>query len=253
MSSLLGPAAAQGLTPSMPGATAQRRLLALPAGGELALHLVAFDAARFRPSLFDEAGIARPASVARSVARRQAEFFFGRLAARAALIEQRQGMGDVGKGPAGEPLWPPGLVGSISHVDGLACAVAGPQHRHRGLGVDLERTATGESQAALRQQALDAQELARLVALAGPLSLDELVTLVFSAKESLYKGAYPVVGRFFDFSAARVLSIDPAHCRIVLRLAEDLHPDGFARGRDCELGYTRIDTDRFLTFFEARP
>lgn len=224
--------------------------LPLPGSGQLRLHLVPFVAAEFELGAFEKAGIRLPPAVAQSVVKRQAEFFFGRLAARAALLEQGATALEVPIGPAREPVWPPHFVGSISHIDGLAAAVVAPSARHTGLGIDLERTAHGQDQDALRQIAVDAEELALLSEDAGPLSLDELVTLAFSAKESLYKGLYSTVGRFFGFEAARLEAIDPVRGVISLRLTEELCAP-FRHGSRHDIAFARLGPDTFITAFDA--
>jgi enterobactin synthetase component D len=227
-----------------------RHLMTLPGGNMLRLHLASFVAAKFDLSLFAEARMELPVAIGRSVRKRQAEFFFGRLAARSALRDLGIEVGNIPVGTSREPVWPPGTVGSISHVDGLAGAVASASAHHGGLGIDLERTAHGQSQSALRDSAIDRWELARLSTVVGALSLDELVTLVFSAKESLYKAAYCTVGRFFGFEAARVEAVDVLRGIIVLVLTEELHPD-FPRGRRCNIAFLRLDPETFLTVFDV--
>jgi enterobactin synthetase component D len=222
-----------------------------PDGGLLRIHLAEFVAREFDSSAFGAAGIARPSDIGRSVRKRQAEFFFGRLAARAALRDAGAGDVDVPIGPAREPVWPADMVGSISHVDGLAAAVVSRRTRCRGLGIDIERTALAESQAAVQKLAVDAQELAHLRGLDATLTLEERVTLVFSAKESLYKALSGIVGHYFGFEAARVSVIDERRAVVRLVLSCDLHP-GFARGHCCDVGFARLDGETFLTAFEAR-
>ena len=227
------------------------RELPLPRGGLLQVVLASFDSAGFNGSAFAAAGIACPASVARSVRKRQAEFFFGRLAARAALFDYGAPIVDVPIGNAGEPVWPEHFVGSISHTNAVAAAVVGEQAYHVGIGVDIERVVSAESETALRAIAINPAELDLLRSVDGILKLRELVTLVFSAKESLYKGAFGTVRRFFDFHAARVSAIDVARCVVTLTLEEDLHVL-FPRARRCEIGYAQIDPGTLLTVFEAR-
>lgn len=63
--------------------------------------------------------------VARAVEKRRREFTTGRACARLAL--ERLGIGAVAipNGERGEPLWPSGVVGSITHCRGYCgCAVA---------------------------------------------------------------------------------------------------------------------------------
>jgi enterobactin synthetase component D len=220
--------------------------LPLADGDVLRIHLVPFLGRGFDPSAFAATGIERPHSIARSVIKRQAEFFFGRLAARKALQDFGAPTTEVLVGSDREPIWPCGTVGSISHIDGLAGAVVGPKARYCGLGIDLERVAHGQAQVALRESVVDSEELSRLGAIGGILTLDQLVTLVFSAKESLYKTAYGTVGHFFGFEAARVQTVDEDQCIVVLTLTDHLHPN-FPRGRDCVISFARLDSETFLT------
>jgi enterobactin synthetase component D len=221
-----------------------------PSGGVLRIHLAEFVAREFDPSAFGAAGLACPSDIGRSVRKRQAEFFFGRLAARAALRDAGSSDVDVPIGAAREPVWPADLVGSISHVDGLAAAVVGRRTHCRGLGIDIERTALADSQAAVQKLAVDADELACLRALDAAMTLEERVTLVFSAKESLYKALSGIVGHYFGFEAARVSALDERLAIVRLILSRDLHPE-FSRGHRCDIAFARLDDDTFLTAFQA--
>lgn len=175
----------------------------------LAVHLIEFNAATFESGAFARAAIALPADVARSVRKRQAEYFHGRLAARLALAAAGLPVTDVGKGANREPLWPAGALGSITHNSRRAAAVALPAGTWHGVGIDIESPASRETQDSLAALAVDAAELALLAAHEQLLPREALLPLVFSAKESFYKAAYGAVGRFFDFSAVRVRAIGP--------------------------------------------
>lgn len=157
---------------------------------------------------FAAAALPRPAAIARSVAKRQAEYLAGRLCARAAL-DALGVPGPVGTGPAREPLWPAGAVGAITHAAGRAAAVAVRAADCAGIGIDLE---TVMSPALARETAgavATAAEAARLDAERGTLSWEEALTLVFSAKESFFKAAFGLVGRHFDFDGAELVALAP--------------------------------------------
>jgi len=210
------------------------------------LYALAFAPERLQPQAFAAAEIACPDSVARSVRKRQAEFLFGRLAARLALGEAlgpAQAQAEIAIGAAREPRWPSGSLGSISHSDGCAAAVALPSGQAHGIGIDLERLLAPASREAVLGVAIDAQEADLLAAAAtAAWSHDALLTALFSAKESLFKAAFGAVGRYFDFAAARVCGIDPARQRLRLRLTETLCAQ-FVEGQVCEIGYARLDLD----------
>jgi 4'-phosphopantetheinyl transferase EntD len=144
---------------------------------------------------------------AAAVPKRRAEFMAGRFAALAAL--RKLGLdGAPGRNADGSPSWPEAVVGSITHGAGRAiCAVA-----HRGefssLGIDAEQKMKASTSRELVSRICSEGELATLErALALP--EHELVSIAFSAKESLYKCLYPRVGRYQGFEAARVVAVEP--------------------------------------------
>ncbi|WP_244171285.1 hypothetical protein [Xanthomonas populi] len=71
--------------------------------------------------------------MARSVRKRQAEYFFGRLAARQALQHQALVVTGtypyIATGSSREPIWPAQVIGSISHTNQLAAAAAASSGR----------------------------------------------------------------------------------------------------------------------------
>ena len=70
--------------------------------------------------------------------RRRAEFAAGRSCARAALATLGVAAGPILPGPAGQPLWPAGVTGSITHCAGYqACAVARTTDV-AAIGIDAE-------------------------------------------------------------------------------------------------------------------
>lgn len=218
------------------------------------VHLVSFDAerfARFDAAAAPMAGLGWNDSLSRSVPRRQAEFFFGRWAARAALLAQGLPPHPVGVGAVREPLWPAGVVGSVTHINGLAAAAVAPAATYVGLGLDAERVARGEDQAALRGLAVDGHELELLRKL-GDADLDRWVTIAFSAKESLYKAAFPTVRRFFGFEAARVASVDPQAGTLVLEIVEPLDERFTPRSR-WPVAIEALEVDVILTGLMIEP
>lgn len=226
----------------------QRFSIRTPAGIALNVYLLAFDIEKFSTEAFATSDIACPPSVARSVSKRQAEFYFGRLAARQALKALGVQALDVGIGASRQPLWPVGVIGSISHTRTDAAAVALRLGECSGVGIDLEPVAGPDACAALSATVVDKEELRYLETLADAWPISILLTAAFSAKESLFKAAFGVVGRYFDFSAARVCVVDPEQGIIRLRLTETLC-DAFVYEQVCEIGFCFIKPDVVLTHF----
>ncbi|NVZ70092.1 4'-phosphopantetheinyl transferase family protein [Pseudomonas costantinii] len=184
-----------------------------------------FLSTRFDPALliaddFQRCAVPPPASIQRSVAKRQAEFLAGRLCARAALqqLDHLECVPAIGEDRA--PVWPEHISGSITHSTGHAAAIVGHKAQWRGLGMDLENVLTLERAERLAGEILTADELQRMAAIARE-QVALLVTLTFSAKESLFKALYPIVQKRFYFEHAEVLAwSESGHVR--LRLLTDL-------------------------------
>ena len=76
--------------------------------------------------------------MARSVAKRRNEFITARHCARIALGELGFPPLPILKGDKGEPCWPEGVVGSLTHCAGYRGAVVGRAGPVRSVGVDAE-------------------------------------------------------------------------------------------------------------------
>ncbi|WP_250626791.1 4'-phosphopantetheinyl transferase family protein [Pinirhizobacter soli] len=209
---------------------------------------MSFDMASFNAEFFAINGIACPANVARSVHKRQAEFYFGRLVARHALRELGVVETEVRVGASREPVWPPGIVGSISHTRTLAAAAVVPAGECSGVGIDIEQVVGEDASVALKATVISSEELFYLQTQTGVLSLNALLTIAFSAKESLFKSAFSEVGRYFDFRAARVVHLDMERGMLSLELTEALSDTFFLR-RVCHIGFCFIDPNAVLTYF----
>jgi 4'-phosphopantetheinyl transferase EntD len=127
---------------------------------------------------------AEEALVERAVAKRQREFALGRACARTALEKLGHGDAVIGRAPSGAPLWPDGIVGSITHTKGYAAALVGEASRFSGIGVDAERV--GGVTRNLWPRLFDDAELDYLAALDDAAQACA-ATLIFSAKETSYK------------------------------------------------------------------
>lgn len=127
--------------------------------------------------------------------RRREEFLRGRSAAHLALahfgVEPTTA---IKRGPDGEPLWPEGFVGSITHCHPWTIAVVGRQDEVSAIGVDLESTERMRIED-VRTVICRPPELA-WVAGGEPVAR---LTMLFAAKEAIFKAIYPSCLRRFDF------------------------------------------------------
>jgi 4'-phosphopantetheinyl transferase EntD len=175
-----------------------------------------------------------------AVARRVAEFAAGRHCARLALRELGIEAGPIPIGERGAPQWPAGVTGSISHGAELAGAVAARTTAYSGLGLDIERR--GRLAPQLYRLLFTEQELA------APITPD-LAVLLFSAKEAVYKAAFPLLRQWIDFTEV-LIEVDTENCRFRVRPV----------AREAELALLGAGAGRFafrgeavLTLFHLPP
>jgi enterobactin synthetase component D len=166
--------------------------------------------------------VAVPAALERAVAKRKLEFLAGRHCARQALehLLDHPFAEPIPVGVDRAPVWPAGVVGAITHAAGFAAAAVARASDASGLGLDSEPIVTADAMDAVATQAASRDELDAL-ATAG-LSAEVLLTLVFSAKESLFKCLYPRVGRYFDFQEARIVEVSASSQRFTVELLTPL-------------------------------
>ncbi len=149
--------------------------------------------------------------------KRRTEFAAGRVCASEAL----RGMGLIAEFPLPVrnrlPVWPLGVVGSISHCNTIAVAMTAPKSRYCALGIDVESLLDPDTAQGIQQYVCRDEELDRLERYIPCRSRS--LTILFSAKEALYKALFPLVGRFKDFHAAEFVGFEP--CSVVLRLTHD--------------------------------
>ncbi|HEY1484751.1 MAG TPA: 4'-phosphopantetheinyl transferase superfamily protein [Micromonosporaceae bacterium] len=141
-------------------------------------------------------------AVANAIPRRRAEFATGRACARAALHQLGIPAVAIGRGPAGAPMWPAGVVGTITHCDGYRAAAVARADDVRTLGCDAEtHEPLPDGVTDLIAFGPERERIDTLTASHPEVHWDRLV---FSAKESVYKAWYPLTGRWLGHEEAAV-------------------------------------------------
>jgi 4'-phosphopantetheinyl transferase EntD len=133
--------------------------------------------------------------------KRKAEFRLGRSAAHLAL--KQLGISSpppVLQGPRREPLWPEGVVGSITHCESFACASVARRPAASAIGIDLENAAAVPP-GNLLDWLCHESELDWVSCQGRP---TDRLAMIFSAKEAVFKAFYPLCGRFFDFKDVKL-------------------------------------------------
>jgi 4'-phosphopantetheinyl transferase EntD len=134
--------------------------------------------------------------VANAVAKRKNEFARGRALARDAL--SRLGIHGFAllPGPERAPIWPSGVVGSVTHTQGMCAVAVAEAARYPGLGIDVERALPLPPQ--LVERVCRPDETSRLATL-GELEPLTAARLVFSAKEAAYKCQFGITRSYLGF------------------------------------------------------
>jgi enterobactin synthetase component D len=150
-------------------------------------------------------GIRLPRRLKDAARSRQLEFLVGRACAMQAIARVDPALG--GRVPrllqSGAPGFPPGLIGSISHADGFVTAAAARRSTIDAIGIDVETIAGGRRASRVARRVATRREIEAAMEDAG-VDREAAVTVLFSAKESLFKALYPRVRRPFDFLDAHV-------------------------------------------------
>ncbi len=128
--------------------------------------------------------------------KRLSDFTSGRFCAMKALEQIGLENAIIPIGKEREPVWPEGIVGSISHCDRLVGAIVAKSSDHISLGLDIEEI--GRVTHDLWDLVFTENEKNYL----SGLSSDEILvqsTAIFSIKEAFYKFQHPLTKTFLDF------------------------------------------------------
>jgi 4'-phosphopantetheinyl transferase EntD len=136
-----------------------------------------------------------------AVLKRAQEFAAGRACAHRLLAEFGIVDFPVKVAADRQPLWPEGLVGSITHTSGFCAAVVARKQSLSAVGIDSE--IAGSVKAELWRGICTPSEIAWLRSLPQG-EQTAAATLIFSAKEAFYKCQYPLVGERLNFNDATV-------------------------------------------------
>ncbi len=132
------------------------------------------------------------------------EFTTGRACGRQALRKLGLPSAPILRGSNRQPLWPSGVVGSITHCKGYRAAAVARQANMLTVAIDAE--IHDELPPGVLKQVCRDEELEWLTDAPNEIHWDRIM---FSAKESVYKAWFPLTGRWLGFEEALV-NIDPA-------------------------------------------
>ncbi|RDI22251.1 4'-phosphopantetheinyl transferase family protein [Lentzea flaviverrucosa] len=156
------------------------------------------------------------AQLGNAVPKRRFEFGTVRACAREAMRVLDVAPAAILPGPKREPLWPDGIVGSLTHCAGYRAAALARTGDFETIGIDAEPHLPAPD-GVLGAIAIPA-ELGRMAGLKGEDPKICWDRLLFSAKETTYKAWFPVTRRWLGFEDADI-TLDAGgtfHSRILL-------------------------------------
>lgn len=185
-------------------------------------------------------------TVADAVPKRHNEFAAGRTCAHRALAQLGIPESPLLPGAHREPLWPPGIVGSITHCALYSAAVVAWARDFLTVGIDAEPNRP-LPEGILETIALP-EEIAwvRSADREGP-AWDRLL---FSAKESAFKAWFPIAGTWIDFTDARFRALPEGH-GFEVTLVEG-HSAVMDAGLSTLSGQYKVDDGRIVTAIAVR-
>jgi 4'-phosphopantetheinyl transferase EntD len=175
--------------------------------------------------------------VACAVPKRRREFASSRTCARRALARIGIGSFPILSASSRAPIWPSGVVGSITHCDSYTAAAVCSDNQFRSIGIDAEvNHPLPDGTADLIASPGERAPLKEL--------LDPAICwdrLLFSAKESIFKAWSPLSTGWLDFLQAEV-TLDPLRLTFRAKLLIDSPATGeFLEGR------FQVSRNRILT------
>lgn len=188
-----------------------------------------YQAEKFCGDIYEKLTFEEPEYIRKAVTKRRAEFLAGRIAAMVALESLDAREVGVATGTHRNPIWPQGFLGSISHTSELALAVVAPEGSVTYVGIDHEAMIPMNVATKIAPQILNSDEMQLYHQLS--IDFDQFCTIVFSAKESVFKAIYPKVERYINFSEARVTQICVEKQRFELELCSTLLRDELPAGK----------------------
>lgn len=145
--------------------------------------------------------------LARVVPKRRAEFATTRRCVREALSRLGLERPPMIPGAGGAPVWPSGVVGSITHCSGYRAAAVALGSMIRAVGIDAEPAEPLPTE--VIDLVVGSKEIKALQRLSEQNPDVPWECLLFSIKEAVYKVWFPLSRTWLDFKDARV-TIDAA-------------------------------------------
>lgn len=214
--------------------------LDLPLHSAATMHLRRFEFTKDRSIDKGTSGHSKSA-----INKRSQEFEVGRFCARHALKQLQPALDtEIPADTDRKPIWPPEIVGSISHSHHYAWAVSAKKENISSIGIDTEIIVNGRTfQQVVNEITVEAeQELFSKV----HHDIETAFTILFSAKESIYKCLYPRNEQFFGFHDVLLIA---AQDQSVTFAQQPSNPNFSSAPQKLTVQYAVVDNDVFTSIW----
>ena len=163
-----------------------------------------FDQSLYSEELANKYEVNLPVKLESAINKRKIEYIAGRYCAIQSLKALSSMMPpNISTNKNRSPNWPEGYIGSITHSKGFASAAIAEKKYIRAIGIDSELLIKERTANNIRSHVLTDNEKHE-DNLWITENFHEYLTLIFSAKESIYKCLNPLVNKYFDFRDAHI-------------------------------------------------
>ena len=174
----------------------------------IVINVTQFDQTRFCDVMFEQTNIYCPEVIAHSINKRKAEYFVGRYLVANRLNELGFEYCTLESNIDRSPKFPCGAIGSISHCESLACVAVAPSYNpdRENLGIDVQKPISSDVCREIENMIVAGQEVD--LAMSVGLTKEQAITLLFSAKEAIYKALAKFSTRDLNFTDAKLKQVN---------------------------------------------
>ena len=186
-------------------------------------------------NFFSSQGISLPQDMKNDVPKKKAHFLGGRYCVHKALSIMRKedlefseidkdkqiNAIPIQRNEQGAPIWPEGVIGSITHTESFIGAVVESSQNLRGVGIDTEKILGPQSVTMVESLVSTDEEKKK------SLSYDpfEYFTLIYSAKESIFKCLNPIIDKYIEFHDVTIEKVCFDSKIFTFKLLKDLNEE----------------------------
>jgi enterobactin synthetase component D len=163
-----------------------------------------------------------PEQLVNAAYQRKQEFIAGRFCVYNAAKEIGLELSTLPVGVERGPVWPEGVIGSISHSKKMAIGCVGKVDQLKSIGIDTEEIFSQQTIKDIQKViALDSEK--EMIAREIPEKYTNLAySILFSAKEALFKAIHPLCKTFIDFQEARMTHLSLEEKTFTIEISEKI-------------------------------